>query len=176
LKQCTVWDRAERKMPDYSLAREATRLRNPRADYYAWKMEETQRLFDELRTMSESGTPIIVEGRRDEAALRRLGVRGRIYCLKARGESRHDFLEHLDGATEAIVLTDFDREGKKLETWLYKELLLRGVKSDLKLWSRIHSLARTEVRSVEELPVFMRSLEHKAVGRRPLVAKLPRKL
>jgi len=138
-------------------------------------MEETERIFEELRTMSESGIPIIVEGRRDEAALRKLGVKGRIHCLKARGESRHDFLERLDGTSEAIVLTDFDREGKKLETWLYKELLQRGVKSDLRLWSRIRSLARTEVRSVEELPNFLRALEHRAIGLRPLVAKLPRK-
>ena len=163
-------------MPEKSEPREAARVRNPRADYYAWKMDEAQRIFDELRSLSESGIPIIVEGRRDEAALRRLGVKGRIYCLKARGESRHDFLERLDGTTDAIVLTDFDREGKKLETWLYKELSQRGVKSDLKLWSRIRSLARTEVRSVEELPNFVRALEHRAVGMRPLIARVPRRV
>src|SRR2546430_3196549 len=83
-------------------------------------MEETQRIIDELRTQSEAGVPIIVEGRRDEAALRRLGVTGKVHCLKARGESRHEFLDRLDGTKEAIVLTDFDREGKELETWLYK--------------------------------------------------------
>ena len=160
---------------EHSQAREAARVRNPRADYYAWKMEETERLFDDLRAISETGTPIIVEGRKDEAALRRLGVRGGIYCLKARGESRHDFLERLDGVSEAIILTDFDREGKKLETWLYKELSQRGVKSDLKLWTRIRSLARAEVRSVEELPSFVRALEHRAIGRRPQVAKVPRR-
>ena len=163
-------------MPENSPRKESVRLRNPRADYYAWKMDETERIFEELRSMSESGIPIIVEGRKDEAALRRLGVIGRIYCLKARGESRHDFLERLDGTTDAIVLTDFDREGKKLETWLYKELSQRGVKSDLKLWSRIRSLARTEVRSVEELPKFVRALEHRAVGMRPLIAKVPRNI
>lgn len=163
-------------MPEnHPAKKEAARVRNPRADYYAWKMDQTERIFDELRSMSESGIPIIVEGRRDEAALRRLGVKGRIYCLKARGESRHDFLERLDGTTNAIVLTDFDREGKKLETWLYKELSQRGVRSDLKLWSRIRSLARTEIRSVEELPSFVRSLEHRAVGMRPLIATVPRK-
>ena len=162
-------------MSGHSPARRAARVRNPRADYYAWKMEETERLFDDLRILSEAGTPIIVEGRRDEAALRGLGVRGKIYCLKARGESRHDFLERLDGVSDAIILTDFDREGKKLETWLYKELSQRGIKSDLKLWSRIRSLARTEVRSVEELPSFVRALEHRATGRRPLVAMVPRK-
>ena len=163
-------------MSEYSRARAAPRVRNPRAGYYAWKMEETGRILDELRVMSESGVPIIVEGRRDEAALRKLGITGVVHCLKARGESRHDFLEHLDGIPDAIVLTDFDREGKKLETWLYKELSQRGIKSDLKLWSRIRSLARTEVRSVEELPKFVRALEHRSVGMRPLIARVPRKL
>ncbi|TMI73934.1 toprim domain-containing protein [Candidatus Bathyarchaeota archaeon] len=154
--------------------RNLARLRNPRAEYYAWKMEETQRIIDELRTQSEAGVPIIVEGRRDEAALRRLGVMGKVHCLKARGESRHEFLDRLDGTKEAIVLTDFDREGKELETWLYKELSQRGVKSDLKIWIRMRSLARTEVRSVEELPSFIRALESKARGIRPVIPQVPR--
>ena len=154
--------------------RNPARLRNPRAEYYAWKMEETQRIIDELRTQSEAGVPIIVEGRRDEAALRRLGVTGKVHCLKARGESRHEFLDRLDGTKEAIVLTDFDREGKELETWLYKELSQRGVKSDLKIWIRMRSLARTEVRSVEELPSFIRALESRARGIRPVIPQVPR--
>lgn len=154
--------------------RNLARLRNPRAEYYAWKMEETQRIIDELRMQSEAGVPIIVEGRRDEAALRRLGVTGKVHCLKARGESRHEFLDRLDGTKEAIVLTDFDREGKELETWLYKELSQRGVKSDLKIWIRMRSLARTEVRSVEELPSFIRALESKARGIRPVTPQVPR--
>ena len=137
-------------------------------------MEETQRIIDELRTQSEAGVPIIVEGRRDEAALRRLGVTGKVHCLKARGESRHEFLDRLDGTKEAIVLTDFDREGKELETWLYKELSQRGVKSDLKIWIRMRSLARTEVRSVEELPSFIRALESRARGIRPVTPEVPR--
>ena len=137
-------------------------------------MEETERILNALRTQSEAGVPIIVEGRRDEAALRRLGVSGRVYCLKARGESRHEFLDRLDGTKEAIVLTDFDREGKELETWLYKELSQRGVKSDLRLWIRMRSLARTEVRSVEELPTFIRALEARARGIRAVTPQVPR--
>ena len=152
----------------------ASRIRNPRAEYYTWKMEETQRIIDELRIQSEAGVPIIVEGRRDEAALRRLGVAGKVHCLKARGESRHEFLDRLDGTKQAIVFTDFDREGKKLETWLYKELSQRGVKSDLKLWIRMRSLARTEVRSVEEIPSFIRALEARARGIRPVTPQVPR--
>lgn len=137
-------------------------------------MEEAERIFEELRARSNAGVPIIVEGRRDEAALRRLGIAGRVHCLKARGESRHEFLDRLDGTKQAIVFTDFDREGKKLETWLYKELSQRGVKSDLKLWIRMRSLARTEVRSVEELPSFIRTLEIRARGVRPVSPQVPR--
>lgn len=154
--------------------RNLARLRNPRAEYHAWKIEETERILDELRMQSETGVPIIVEGRRDEAALRRLGIAGKVHCLKARGESRHEFLDRLNGTKEAIVLTDFDREGKKLETWLHKELSQRGVKSDLKLWIRMRSLARTEVRSVEELPSFIRALEARARGARPIIPQVPR--
>ena len=154
--------------------RNLSRLRNPRAEYYAWKMEETERLINEIRKQSEAGVPIIVEGRRDEAALRKLGVSGRVHCLKSSGESRHEFLDRLDGTKEAIVLADFDREGKELETWLYKELSQRGVKSDLKLWIRMRSLARTEVRSVEELPSFIRALEARARGIRPVNPQVPR--
>ena len=137
-------------------------------------MEEAERIFEELRARSNAGVPIIVEGRRDEAALRRLGIAGKVHCLKARGESRHEFLDRLDGTKQAIVFTDFDREGKKLETWLYKELSQRGVNSDLKLWIRMRSLARTEVRSVEELPSFIRTLEIRARGVRPVSPQVPR--
>jgi 5S rRNA maturation endonuclease (ribonuclease M5) len=137
-------------------------------------MEETEKLIDEIRKQSEAGVPIIVEGRRDEAALRKLGIAGSVHCLKAGGESRHEFLDRLNGTKEAIVLADFDREGKELETWLYKELSQRGVKSDLKFWIRMRSLARTEVRSVEEIPNFVRALEARARGIRPVSPQVPR--
>src|SRR5205809_5320424 len=88
------------------------RLRNPRAEYYAWKMEETERILDELRTQSEAGVPIIVEGRRDEAALRRLGVAGRGHCPKARGGSRHGLLARREWVKGAGGLVGFDRGGK----------------------------------------------------------------
>ncbi len=149
-------------------------VRRPRAEYYAWKMEETERLLDELRRQSDAGIPIVVEGRRDEAALRKLGINGDIHCLKARGESRHDFLERLNDSREAILLTDFDREGKELETWLYHELSQRGIACDLRLWRRIRSLSRTDVHAVEELPSFVRALEARAKGVRPMVARIPR--
>ncbi len=134
--------------------------------FYAWKLEEANRIFEGLRERSGSGFAIVVEGRRDEAALRKLGVVGVVYCLKAGGESGVRFLEKLDGLDGVVLLTDFDREGGELRSWLYQELSRRGVRADDFAWRRIRSLARTEVRSVEELPRFLRSVEARARGER----------
>ncbi|HZY94933.1 MAG TPA: toprim domain-containing protein [Candidatus Bathyarchaeia archaeon] len=155
--------------------RDRARLRNPRIDYYAWKMEQTQEVLQQLLSESEAGVPIVVEGRRDEAALRKLGINGIIHCLKARGESRFEFLERLDGSDEAILLTDFDREGRELTEWLHNELSRRGVRSDFTLWRRIRSLARTEVHAVEELPSFIRALEARSQGLRQVDPQHPRR-
>ncbi len=142
-------------------------IRNPRMDLYARKMERATRIFEDLQEQSDAGVPIIVEGRRDEEALRKLGVKGTIHCLKATGEPRFSFIERLDGTKRAIVLTDFDREGGELGTWLYQELSHRGIRADNQAWHKIRGLARTEVRSVEELPSFVRALEIRARGLRP---------
>src|SRR2546425_6814204 len=48
--------------------------RGPRRAMYARKLEEAERLFGDLREMSDKGIPIIVEGREDEKALRSLNV------------------------------------------------------------------------------------------------------
>ncbi len=134
--------------------------------YYAWKKDKTDRVFNALREKSETGVPIVVEGRRDEAALRRMGVKGPVLCLKAAGESRLGFLEKLDGYRHVVLFTDFDREGGELHAWLYHQLSNLGIRADDLLWRKVKSLARTEVRSVEELPGFARSLEAKAIGER----------
>ena len=142
-------------------------VRRPRASYFAWKKEEVEKVLDVLRRSSAEGVPVIVEGRRDEAALRKLAVAGRILCLKAGRGSRLDFLDQLDGFGRVIVLTDFDREGRELRGWLYHELSRLGVKADDTLWRRVKVLSRADVRGVEELPSFCRALEARALGRRP---------
>jgi 5S rRNA maturation endonuclease (ribonuclease M5) len=147
--------------------RSSAHIRNPRTDLYTRKMERAARIFEDLQEQSNAGVPIIVEGRRDEAALRKLGIKGTIHCLKATGEPRFRFIERLDGSKRAIVMTDFDREGGELGTWLYQELSHRGIQADNQMWRKIRALARTEVRSVEELPSFVRALEIRSRGLRP---------
>lgn len=146
--------------------RNLVRVRNPRIDLYARKLDRTLRVLHDLQKQSEAGVPIIVEGRKDEAALRKLDVKGQVLCLKATGETRFRFVERLDDSKKTILLTDFDREGGELRTWLYQELSHRGVHADNEIWRRIRRLARAEIRSVEELPSFLRSLEIRSLGLR----------
>ena len=146
--------------------RHPSHVRNPRVDLYAKKMERASRIFTDLANQSKMGAPIIVEGRRDELALRRLGITGTIHCLKATGESRLRVLERLDGSKRAIILTDFDREGDELESWLYQELSHRGIHPDNRAWWKLRGLSRTEVRSVEELPSFIKALHLRSLGLR----------
>ncbi len=142
-------------------------IRSPRATYYGWKKDETDKVLDALKKRSSLGVPIVVEGRRDREALGKLGMTGPVLCLKGSGESRFHFLDRLDGFGDIVLLTDFDREGIELRLWLYQELTRRGIRADDLAWRRIRSLARSEVRSIEELPRFVRSLDAKARGERP---------
>jgi 5S rRNA maturation endonuclease (ribonuclease M5) len=152
-----------------------TEIRRPRAEYYAWKKDQAEKVIDSLKKRSDAGIPIIVEGRRDREALGRIGIAGTILCLKGAGESRFHFLEKLDGFKDIILLTDFDREGVELRLWLYQELTKRGIRADDLVWRRMRSLARAGVRSIEELPSFLRSLDSQAMGKRPKpVPSLPR--
>ncbi len=137
--------------------------RGPRRSFYMRKLEEAEKLFDGLREMSARGVPIIVEGRMDEKALRRLDVNGRVYCLKAHGISRFGFVDRLGSLEdEVILLTDFDREGSELRLWLYDELSRRRIRVEEKFWRRIRALVKSEAHAVEELPSFLRTVRLRA--------------
>jgi len=64
-----------------------------------------------LKRLSEK-YPVIVEGKRDYAVLRRFGI-GNIYTLS--GKNYFDLVESLPSQTEKVVLlTDIDRQGEKI--------------------------------------------------------------
>ncbi len=115
--------------------------------------------------MSARGVPIIVEGRMDEQALRKLDINGKVYCLKAHGESKLSFVDKL-GTTEdeVILLTDFDREGAELRSWLYAELSRRRIRAEDKFWRRIRALVKSEAHAVEELPSFLRTVRLRSLA------------
>lgn len=99
---------------------------------------------------------IIVEGKKDKAALEKLGF-PLILVLNEDGKSLYEKIEEIEllaGKRKVCILTDFDKKGKQLYLLVKRELGLRGVGLDNTLRS---ILLRYHVSHIEGLARF---LEH----------------
>ena len=79
----------------------------------AERLEQIQALLDELNDMS--GTHIIlVEGLKDVASLRHVGVDGEFFCVQS-GGGPVKAAEHVwHSGKQAVIMTDWDRRGGAL--------------------------------------------------------------
>jgi 5S rRNA maturation endonuclease (ribonuclease M5) len=115
------------------------------------KFEDIEKTLKRIVSSSRDGIPIIVEGRRDKEALRRLKIPGIVICLKSSGNGFYDFTANLADKREVIVLTDFDKEGTRLAAKLIDELTHMKVKVNVAIWKKLKALCRSEIRAIEEL-------------------------
>jgi 5S rRNA maturation endonuclease (ribonuclease M5) len=77
------------------------------------KLQRKQKLLNRvLKELEESGKPILVEGKRDKAALERIGVKNRIFLINLTPDELCKRVSKV--ADEAVILTDFDGAGEKL--------------------------------------------------------------
>lgn len=76
-------------------------------------LEEFKEILDEIKEYSDKGIPLIVEGKKDEISLRKIGCSGPIITVS--GARLHEIAEESRGR-EVIVLTDFDEEGERIAT------------------------------------------------------------
>jgi len=99
-------------------------------------------LLEKLRERSFE-SPVVVEGRRDEEALRRLGVKGEIVKVKA-GWALYELCEELGRhCSEVILMTDTDREGEKLARELNRRLSQAGVRVNAEFRKKLLSMLDT---------------------------------
>ena len=128
------------------------------------KAEKIQHLLECLIEESLKGTPILVEGKKDVQALRELGVEGKISCAKTAGKSRLDVIFEIEqsGQREIILLMDFDRRGKEFTEKLRQELEKVKVRPNLTFWNRLFSIVGREVKDVEGLATYIRTLKKKS--------------
>lgn len=115
------------------------------------RLDRLTKLVQRLSDQSRRGTPMIVEGRKDERCLRELGINGPILCLKAQGKGFFEFLEGIGSNRRIIVLTDFDIEGKKLARMLVNELSKKRIKVDDSIWKQVGALVRQDIHTIQEL-------------------------
>lgn len=105
-----------------------------------------------LDALKKTDKVIIVEGRKDCEALRALGVGNDI--IELRGRALFEVIESIaNNHKKVIILTDLDREGKKLYSILKSGLLERGVEVDN--FFREFLFKKTKLRQIEGLPRYL---------------------
>ena len=119
--------------------------------YDLWALEE---LLAALLEASEGGAAIIVEGRRDEFALRSLGLPGPVIMA-----SRRPALDLAEDAARSfskiILLTDWDDKGEEMAKNIERHLRSLGSRPDGEIRSRLKKLVRKEIKDVESLSPYV---------------------
>ena len=140
-----------------SLRRKVDIFKTRAKDLRRWgRMQENERELVELIQCLDSkykNILIIVEGKRDVRVLRNLGVEAPIIKTQSR-LARFDMIEKIVSETgeegQVLILTDYDKEGKEICSFIERELELRGVKI-LKRERRMIRKQMGHWRCIEEL-------------------------
>jgi len=127
------------------------------------QLDELEKLLGRLRAASLE-SPVLVEGERDVAALRALGLEGELLKLN-RGEGLVALTDALSARHQKIILlTDWDYKGVELHDRLGRLLRDAQVSSDDFFWSRLKKLTGGGCRTVESLPALLAQLRERAGG------------
>lgn len=116
-------------------------------------------ILKDLIMDANSGTAIIVEGKKDEAALRSLGTKGKIHCIHSSGYRLFEFAERIAQYKRVILLTDFDHQGEKTLKELRSYLEAKRCKVDVTYWNRMKLLFRRLTKDIESLDSVISRLQ-----------------
>lgn len=123
--------------------------------------EELEGVRDVLSKLKEreKDIPIIVEGPKDEKALRQLGIEGCIIKIKQNSSIFH-VIESLRGRyRKVIVLTDWDRTGGRLAYRIKKACEANEIVCDEDLRKELIKHLKKEIKDVESIPAFLERAE-----------------
>ena len=126
--------------------------------------ERAQRLKEVLQSLFETNksVPVIVEGRRDADALRKIGLLGDIITLHS-GKGLYEFCEDVAKKYDhAVLLMDWDHKGEKLFRTLAEGL--NGLWEEFApLREIIRILCQKDIKDVEGIPGLLEKLARTAV-------------
>ncbi len=106
--------------------------------------------IEELKERVREGWVVVVEGVKDAAALKSIGVEGDIITFSGYLSTAEKLKER-----RVIILTDYDEKGNEIEKGLAKALLSYGNVADVELKRRIFCKVKKEITKVEELRTFL---------------------
>jgi 5S rRNA maturation endonuclease (ribonuclease M5) len=127
------------------------------------KVERIQQIIAKLTEESAKGKPIVVEGKKDAQALRKLGIQGTILTLKTGGKNFVEATTEIEalGEEEIVLLLDFDRRGKEGTKRLQQDLERAKIKVNLSFWREIQGLIGREIQCIESLPSYLATTQLK---------------
>lgn len=126
------------------------------------RVEKLKEVFEALYEVNKT-VPVIVEGKRDSEALKKLGLIGEIITLH-RGNNLYEFCEEIAERHERVVLLlDWDERGESLYRFLSSHLkghweAYANFREILKI------LCQKDIKDIESIPRFIRNLEGIRVG------------
>jgi 5S rRNA maturation endonuclease (ribonuclease M5) len=106
-------------------------------------------VLTDISELSSNGVPVLVEGKRDEEALKELGVKGRIIRVRQYRKKLFELGEELSSYKSIIVLADFDKEGEDLAEEIDRQLHIWGVQTIMR--EKFRSAVSWATRQVEGL-------------------------
>jgi len=145
------------------LASKHIELSPPLMATYERILERLPKTLERLSRKGASGVLIIVEGRKDATALRRLGIKGKMFTIKNSGKILEDSLDEAFGP-EVVILVDFDEHGTELAKEIANYLESRRIKADLSIWRDVRALVRRDIKDVEGLPSYLERLKKRVLG------------
>lgn len=114
------------------------------------EISEIKNFVSNLNSMKQS--VVIVEGKRDVAALRKIGFSGKVLEFHKFG-GMINFADSVAGYENIIMLFDGDRKGKYL-TGKTIQLLQRRTNVDLTFKRKLTSITKGKIRFIEQLVCY----------------------
>ncbi len=106
----------------------------------------------EIEKAKDNNTLIVVEGKKDKIALEKIGFHN-IFVLNETGKSIFVKIEEIaKRKEECVILTDFDKKGKKLYNLIKSEFNLNGVKMNNSLRN---ALLKAHLSHIEGISTFL---------------------
>jgi 5S rRNA maturation endonuclease (ribonuclease M5) len=101
---------------------------------------------------SKKDSIVVVEGKRDSAALKKLGFYGKIFEFHS-FKGLVKFTDSMDSYKQMILLLDLDRKGRYLTRRIISQLEHR-IKIDLSFKRKLAMITKGKIRHIEDLSMY----------------------
>jgi 5S rRNA maturation endonuclease (ribonuclease M5) len=117
-------------------------------------------IIEELKICANQGMPILIEGKKDEEALIKLGIDGNFIKVSGSGLKLFEIAEiAVESSSKVIILTDFDKKGIELAKRLSEDIQSLGCYPNLEIRRKIMGMTRKFIKDIESLPRHIKQLE-----------------